>query len=115
MGSSQKLSMAFLWRSGDLGCTPGTGVNLWGESPLYMNPVNVEYIDTSTSRKQGRYLRDASQVIYQAKNGKDQKVFDALEWLTNLCSHIPNGGRSTTFTGNGLHILRHSYCNRWEP
>jgi hypothetical protein len=30
-------------------------------------------------------------VIYQAKNGKDQKVFDALEWLANLCSHIPNG------------------------
>ena len=25
MGSSQKLSMAFLWRSGDLGCTPGKG------------------------------------------------------------------------------------------
>jgi hypothetical protein len=22
-------------------CTPGMGVNLWGESPLYMNPVNV--------------------------------------------------------------------------
>jgi len=21
-------------------CTPGTGVNLWGESPLYMNPVS---------------------------------------------------------------------------
>ena len=21
-------------------CTPGMGVNLWGESPLYMNPVN---------------------------------------------------------------------------
>jgi hypothetical protein len=25
MGSSQKLSMAFLLRSGDLGCTPGKG------------------------------------------------------------------------------------------
>jgi len=35
-------------------CTPGTGVNLWGESPLYMNPVNVKDIDTSTSRKQGQ-------------------------------------------------------------
>ena len=23
-------------------CTPGTGVNLWGESPLYLNPVNVK-------------------------------------------------------------------------
>ena len=22
-------------------CTPGTGVNLWGESPLYVNPVNM--------------------------------------------------------------------------
>jgi hypothetical protein len=21
-------------------CTPGMGVNLWGESPLYVNPVN---------------------------------------------------------------------------
>jgi hypothetical protein len=22
-------------------CTPGMGMNLWGESPLYVNPVNV--------------------------------------------------------------------------
>jgi len=22
-------------------CTPGTGVNLWGESPLYVSPVSV--------------------------------------------------------------------------
>jgi len=22
-------------------CTPGMGVNLWGESPLYVNPVNM--------------------------------------------------------------------------
>jgi len=22
-------------------CTPGMGVNLWGESPLYVNPVSV--------------------------------------------------------------------------
>ena len=24
-------------------CTPGTGVNLWGESPLYVNPVSELY------------------------------------------------------------------------
>ncbi|MFZ2396877.1 MAG: hypothetical protein WAW09_11395, partial [Smithella sp.] len=23
-------------------CTPGMGVNLWGVSPLYVNPVNVK-------------------------------------------------------------------------
>ena len=22
-------------------CTPGMGVNLWGESPLYVNPASV--------------------------------------------------------------------------
>ena len=35
-------------------CTPGMGVNLWGASPLYVNPVNGLHIDTSTSRRQGR-------------------------------------------------------------
>jgi len=30
------------------------GVNLWGESPLYLNTVNVKNIDTSTGRRQGR-------------------------------------------------------------
>jgi hypothetical protein len=24
-------------------CTPGMGVNLWGESPLYVNPVSEQY------------------------------------------------------------------------
>jgi len=27
-------------------CTPGMGVNLWGESPLYVNPVNIVNILT---------------------------------------------------------------------
>jgi len=27
-------------------CTPGMGVNLWGESPLYVNPVNIVNIQT---------------------------------------------------------------------
>jgi len=27
-------------------CTPGMGVNLWGVSPLYVNPVNIVNILT---------------------------------------------------------------------
>jgi hypothetical protein len=40
------------------------------------------------------YLPETSHVIYKAKAGKDkeQKVFDALEWLAAMCSHIPNKG-----------------------
>jgi len=29
-------------------CTPGMGVNLWGESPLYVNSVNVNVFSTLT-------------------------------------------------------------------
>jgi hypothetical protein len=37
-------------------CTPGMGVNLWGESPLYMNLVPSFYDgNESTSRRQGHH------------------------------------------------------------
>jgi hypothetical protein len=31
-------------------------------------------------------------VVYTAKDGKDTKVFPAMEWLAAMCSHIPNKG-----------------------
>jgi Putative transposase. len=48
-------------------------------------------IRTSFSQERMTYLPETSQVIYKAKAGKDkeQKVFDALEWLATMCSHIP--------------------------
>jgi len=37
-------------------CTPGMGVNLWGESPLYMNRVPSFYDGSeSTNRRQGHH------------------------------------------------------------
>src|SRR4030042_3152742 len=47
--------------------TPGTGVNLWGESPPYLNPVNDQNIDTSTSRRQGRNREGPSKGSRSAK------------------------------------------------
>ena len=38
------------------------------------------------------YVPEESKVIYQSKDGKQQKVFDALEWLAAMCSHVPNKG-----------------------
>jgi hypothetical protein len=31
-------------------------------------------------------------VIYESKDGKEEKVFDALEWLAAMGSHVPNKG-----------------------
>jgi hypothetical protein len=42
-------------------CTPGTGVNLWGASPLYVNPVNVKSRSTLTkvlAEGKGEIVRD---------------------------------------------------------
>ncbi len=38
------------------------------------------------------YHRETGQVEYQSKDGKETKVFDALEWLAAMCSHVPNKG-----------------------
>lgn len=41
------------------------------------------------------YIQEKSKVVYHGKDGNEQKVFDALEWLVpNLsgCSHVPNKG-----------------------
>jgi hypothetical protein len=35
-----------------------------------------------------------SKVIYASKDGKSSKTFDALDWLAQLVSHIPNKGES---------------------
>ena len=40
------------------------------------------------------YLAEPSKVVYWAKNGTDEKVFDALEWQATMCSHIPDRGES---------------------
>mgnify|MGYP006285932615 CR=1 FL=1 len=38
------------------------------------------------------YIPQESKVIYQSKDGKEEKAFDALEWLAAMCSHVPNKG-----------------------
>jgi hypothetical protein len=41
------------------------------------------------------YIPEESKVSYQSKDGKDEKVFDALEWLAAMCSHVLNRGEQT--------------------
>jgi hypothetical protein len=40
-----------------------------------------------------------AKVIYQSKDAKTTKTFDALDWLAQLVTHIPNKGESA---GGGL-------------
>jgi len=38
------------------------------------------------------YIPEEATVIYKSKDGKEKKIFDALEWLAARCSHVPNRG-----------------------
>ena len=49
-------------------------------------------VRASFSQERMTYVRDESKVIYQSKDGKEEKTFDALEWLAAMCSHVPNKG-----------------------
>jgi hypothetical protein len=43
-----------------------------------------------------------AKVIYQSKDAKTSKTFDALDWLAQLVTHIPNKGESA---GGGSDIM----------
>ena len=49
-------------------------------------------IRASFSQERMTYIPEESKVSYQSKDGKDEKIFDALEWLAAMCSHVPNKG-----------------------
>ena len=38
------------------------------------------------------YHRETRHVEYKSKGGSQTKVFDVLEWLAAMCSHVPNKG-----------------------
>ena len=52
-------------------------------------------IRASLSQERMIYLEEAGKIIYQTKDGSAKKEFSALEWLANICFHIPNTGEHT--------------------
>jgi len=49
-------------------------------------------VRASFSQERMTYIPDESKVIDRSKDGKNEKDFDALEWLAAMCSHVPNRG-----------------------
>ena len=49
-------------------------------------------IRASFSQERMQYLAEPSKVVYRAKDGTEEKAFDALQWLAAMCSHIPDRG-----------------------
>ena len=61
-----------------------------------------------------QYLDQEAKVVYTSKDSKTTKVFPALEWLANLCSHIPNRGEQMVRCYGFRNIVRH-YSSTGNP
>jgi hypothetical protein len=57
-----------------------------------MENLDRYVVRASFSQERMTYLPDESQVLYRSKDGKNERTFDALEWLAAMCSHVPNKG-----------------------
>ena len=49
-------------------------------------------IRASFSQERMTYMPEEAKVLYLSKDGKEETIFDALEWLAAMCSHVPNKG-----------------------
>jgi hypothetical protein len=60
-----------------------------------MEKLTRYIIRASFSRERMTYLPEESKAIYRSKDGKEEKVFDALEWLASMGSHVPDKGEQS--------------------
>jgi hypothetical protein len=49
-------------------------------------------ICASFSQERIRYQDQEGNIVYTSKDSRASNIFPALEWLANLCAHIPNRG-----------------------
>ncbi len=56
------------------------------------SPIRTK-IRACFSQERMTYIPEESKVVYQSKDGNEEKIFDALEWLAAMCSHVPKKGK----------------------
>ncbi|RLB29339.1 MAG: IS91 family transposase, partial [Deltaproteobacteria bacterium] len=88
------VEMLMSWRHSGFNVFCGSRIQPGDENA--MGNLARYIIRASFSQERMTYIPDDSEVIYQSKDGKEEKVFDALEWLAAMCSHVPNNGEQMT-------------------
>jgi len=78
------------WRHTGFNVYCGSRILPWHKKS--MENLACYIIRASFSQERMAYHREFAQVEYQSKDGTQTKVFDALEWLAAMCSHVPNKG-----------------------
>ena len=88
--TEELVDMLMTWRHSGFNVFSGPRIQP-GEEEAIENLARY-IIRASFSQERMTYIPEESRVIYQSKDGKKEKVFDALDWLAAMCSHVPNKG-----------------------
>jgi len=78
------------WRHSGFNIYCGSRILPWQKTS--MENLARYIIRATFSQERMTYVPEAGSVIYQSKNGQSSRVFDTLEWLAAMTSHIPNKG-----------------------
>ena len=84
------VEMLMSWRHS--GFNVFSGPRIYPGQQQAMENLARYIIRASFSQERMTYMKEQSKVLYESKDGKAPKVFDALEWLAAMCSHVPNKG-----------------------
>jgi len=84
------ISMLLSWNHS--GFNVFCGKRIYPADETAMQNLARYIIRASFSQERMTYLRDESKVLYQSKDATQTRTFDALEWLSAMCSHVPNRG-----------------------
>ena len=95
----QAPSLLLAWRHS--GFNIYCGPTIWPNNDQGLEDLARYIIRACFSQKRMNYLpakdsRDGqARVICQSKDGRSSKTFEALDWLAQLVTHIPNKGERT--------------------
>ena len=88
--TSERIALMDNWRHTGFNVYVGPRIPPWHR--LSTENLARYIIRASFSQERMSYDRKAAEVVYRSKGGAKVKVFDALEWLAAMCSHVPNKG-----------------------
>lgn len=72
------------------------GNTIWPDNERGLEDLARYLVRASFSQERMTYIPadqssdNIAKVIYHSKNGKSSKTFNALDWLAQLITHIPN-------------------------
>ena len=88
--TEELIDMLMTWRHSGFNVFCGPRIQPGEQEAMENLARNI--IRASFSQERMTYIPEKSEVVYQSKDGKEEKIFDALEWIAAMCSHVPNKG-----------------------